>query len=168
MSMREKRGSKGTTDRVNIHAEVETLNNGRVKVKVPFIMGVMASLSGANKGSLDIVARREFVEFDHANFDKRMEAIAPAVQCQVEDKIHGTGKLHVELTFRSMDDFSPGSVARNVEPLRRLLYMRQKLMDLKARSDGYPERTEARRRLLEIMKQQGFRNALGLGEKSKS
>lgn len=121
--------------RVHIEYEVETFGS-RQKVSLPFVMGVMSDLSGKSlveKKSLD---NREFIEFDMDNFDQRMAAMAPRAAFNVENKLTGEGRMGVDLTFASMDDFSPGAVARNVPALAKLLEARQELNDLMLYMDG--------------------------------
>ncbi len=150
---KKKHGTKNTTDRVNIQAEVETLN-GRVKVKVPFVMGVMAELSGDAAKDLPPVSQREFVDINQQNFDKRMEAIAPRLDLMVDNKLAGQGdqQMPVTLHFSSLDDFAPANVARKVPSLARLLYVRKKLAEMKSQCSGYEDREKAVVSLLERLR----------------
>lgn len=121
--------------RVHIEYEVTT-NDSRLKVELPFVMGVMSDLSGKSNVAKKELNQREFVEFDIDNFEQRMDAIAPRAAFLVDNTLTGEGKLGVDLTFSSLNDFSPGAVARNVEPLRKLLEARQELNDLMLYMDG--------------------------------
>jgi len=121
--------------RVQIEYDVE-INGAEKKVNLPFVMGVMAELSGQSTEVLPPVAEREFLEFDNENFDDRMKAIAPRVAAMVPNTLTGDGELGVDLTFQSMDDFSPAAIARRVEPLRRLLEARGHLANLLTYMDG--------------------------------
>src|SRR5215472_6757069 len=93
--------------RVHIEYEVETYGS-RQKVELPFIMGVMSDLSGKSEVEKKSLDNRDFLEFDMDNFEQRMEAIAPRAVFQVDNTLTEDGKLGVDLTFKSMEDFSPG------------------------------------------------------------
>jgi type VI secretion system protein ImpB len=99
-------------------------------------MGVMSDLSGKSNVEKKQLDKRDFSEFDMDNFEQRMEAIAPRAVFQVDNTLSGDGKLGVDLTFKSMDDFSPGAVAKKVPALAKLLDARQELNDLLAYMDG--------------------------------
>ena len=121
--------------RVHIEYEVETYGS-RQKVELPFIMGVMSDLSGKSEVEKKPLDKLDFTEFDMDNFEQRMEAIAPRAVFQVDNTLTGEGKLAVDLTFKTMEDFSPGAIARQVPALRKLLEARQELSDLMAYMDG--------------------------------
>ena len=118
--------------RVHIEYEVET-EGAMEKVSLPFVMGVMADLSGKRKDDAEPLEseKRKFVEFTHDNFDQRMAAIAPRAAFQVENKLTGEGKMGIDMSFTSIDDFAPDKVAEKVEPLRKMLEIRQQLDQLK-------------------------------------
>jgi type VI secretion system protein ImpB len=99
-------------------------------------MGVMADLSGKPEDPLPPVADRKFLEIDVDNFDSRMKSMKPRVAFPVPNTLTGEGNLMVDLTFESMDDFSPAAIARKVEPLRRLLEARTQLANLMTYMDG--------------------------------
>ena len=121
--------------RVHIEYEVETYGS-RQKVELPFVMGVMSDLSGKSEVEKKPLDKRDFLEFDMDNFEQRMEAIAPRAVFQVDNTLTGEGKIGVDLTFKSMEDFSPGAVAKQVPALNKLLEARQELSDLAAYMDG--------------------------------
>lgn len=121
--------------RVHIEYEVETYGS-RQKVELPFVMGVMSDLSGKSLVEKKSPDKRDFVEFDMDNFDSRMEAIAPRAAFNVDNTLSGDGKLGVDLTFKNMESFSPGEVAKNVPALAKLLEARQQLGDLLTYMDG--------------------------------
>ncbi len=121
--------------RVHIEYEVETFGS-RQKVSLPFVMGVMSDLSGKSHVEKKSMDKRDFVEFDMDNFDQRMAAIAPRVAFNVDNTITGDGKMGVDLTFSSMEDFSPGEIAKRVPALAKLLDARQELNDLMLYMDG--------------------------------
>ncbi len=122
--------------RVHIEYEVETYGS-RQKVELPFVMGVMSDLSGKSLVEKKQLDKRDFSEFDMDNFEQRMEAIAPRAAFQVDNTLtEEGGKLGVDLTFKSMEDFTPGAVAKQVPALAKLLEARQELSDLMAYMDG--------------------------------
>lgn len=127
--------SENRAPRVQIEYDVE-LYGSQKKVQLPFVMGVLADLSGKPKDPLPPVADRKFVEIDVDNFDSRMKAMKPRVAFQVPNALTGEGSMNVELTFESMDDFSPAAVARKVDSLNKLLQARQQLQTLITYMDG--------------------------------
>ena len=121
--------------RVQIEYDVE-LYGAQKKVDLPFVMGVMADLSGKPADPLAPVQDRKFLEIDAENFDERLKAMKPRVAFQVPNTLTGEGNLNVDVTFESMDDFSPAAIARKVEPLRKLLEARTQLSNLLSYMDG--------------------------------
>ena len=127
--------ARNRAPRVQIEYDVE-LYGAEKKVQLPFVMGVMANLSGKPAEALPDVADRKFLEVDIDNFDQRLKAMKPRVAFQVPNTLTGDGNLMVDLTFDSMDDFSPAAVARKVDALRKLLEARQQLANLLTYMDG--------------------------------
>jgi type VI secretion system protein ImpB len=127
--------ARNRAPRVQIEYDVE-LYGAEKKVELPFVMGVMADLSGKPAGPLPPVDERKFLEIDVDNFDDRMKAIKPRVAFQVPNTLTGEGNLNVEMTFDSMDDFSPAAVARKVDALNQLLTARSQLANLVTYMDG--------------------------------
>jgi type VI secretion system protein ImpB len=121
--------------RVQIEYDVEVYGSER-KIQLPFVMGVMADLTGKPVEPLAPVAERKFLEIDVDNFDSRLKSMKPRVAFNVENTLTGDGNLAVELTFESMDDFSPAAVARKVEALNKLLEARTQLSNLLTYMDG--------------------------------
>ena len=121
--------------RVQIEYDVE-LYGAEKKVQLPFVMGVMADLAGKPEEPQPPVADRKFLEFDIDNFDQRMKAMKPRVAFSVPNTLTGEGNLSVDLTFESMDDFSPAAIAQKVEGLNKLLEARQQLSNLVTYMDG--------------------------------
>lgn len=121
--------------RVQIEYDVEVYGSEK-KVQLPFVVGVMADLSGKPAEPLPLVEERKFLEVDIDNFDERMKAIRPRLAFHVPNTLTGEGNMAVEMTFDKMDDFSPAAVAKNVEPLNKLLTARQQLANLIAYMDG--------------------------------
>ncbi len=127
--------SRNRAPRVQIEYDVE-LYGSQKKIELPFVMGVMADLSGKPAEPLAPVADRKFLEIDVDNFDERLKACKPRVAFQVPNTLTGEGNMNVELTFQSMDDFSPAAVARKVDALNKLLTARTELANLLTYMDG--------------------------------
>ena len=121
--------------RVQIEYDVE-LYGAEKKIQLPFVMGVLADLSGKPAEPLQGVDSRKFLDIDVDNFDSRMKALKPRAAFQVPNTLTGEGNINVELTFESMDDFSPAAVARKVDALNKLLEARQELANLITYMDG--------------------------------
>jgi type VI secretion system protein ImpB len=101
--------------------------------EIPFVMGIMADLSGQPAEPQAKIKDRRFVEITPDNFDSVMESMKPRVAFSVENRLSdesGAGNLGVDLTFKSIEDFEPEQVARKIGPLRELLELRTKLSDL--------------------------------------
>jgi len=127
--------ARNRAPRVQIEYDLEVYGSQK-KINLPFIMGVMADLSGKPAEALPPVADRKFLEIDVDNFDERMKAMKPRVAFQVPNTLTGEGNLSIEITFENMDDFSPAAVAKKVEPLRKLLEARTQLANLLSYMDG--------------------------------
>lgn len=127
--------ARNRAPRVQIEYDVE-LYGAEKKVQLPFVMGVMSDLSGKPADPLPAVADRKFLEIDVDNFDARMKSMKPRVAFQVPNTLTGEGNLPVDITFESMDDFSPAAVARKVEGLNKLLEARTQLSNLITYMDG--------------------------------
>jgi type VI secretion system protein ImpB len=140
--------ARNRAPRVQIEYDVEVYGAEK-KIQLPFVMGVMADLSGKPTEALSDVADRKFLEIDVDNFDDRLKAMKPRVAFQVPNTLTGEGNINVELTFESMDDFSPAAVARKVEPLRKLLEARTQLSNLVTYMDGKSGAEELIRKALQ-------------------
>ena len=127
--------ARNRAPRVQIEYDVEVYGAEK-KVQLPFVMGVMSDLSGKSEVEQPAIADRKFLEIDVDNFDQRMKAIAPRTAFTVPNTLTGEGNLAVDITFESMDDFSPAAIARKVEPLRKLLDARTQLSNLMTYMDG--------------------------------
>jgi type VI secretion system ImpB/VipA family protein len=127
--------ARNRAPRVQIEYDVEVYGSEK-KIQIPFIMGVMADLSGKPVEPLPAVADRKFLDIDIDNFDDRMKAIQPRVAFHVPNVLTGEGNLAVDLTFESMDDFSPAAVAKKVDGLNKLLEARTELNNLLSYMDG--------------------------------
>lgn len=127
--------ARNRAPRVQIEYDVE-LYGSEKKVHLPFVMGVMSDLAGKPEEPLPAVADRKFLEFDVDNFDDRMKAMKPRAAFRVDNTLTGEGQLNVDITFDSMDDFSPAAVARKVDSLNKLLEARTQLSNLVTYMDG--------------------------------
>lgn len=127
--------ARNRAPRVQIEYDVEIYGAER-KIQLPFVMGVMADLVGKPVDNQLAVDERKFLDIDIDNFDERMKALKPRVAFQVDNTLTNEGKLNVDLTFDSMDDFLPDAVARKVEPLNKLLEARTQLSNLLTYMDG--------------------------------
>ena len=127
--------ARNRAPRVQIEYDLETYGSDK-KIQLPFVMGVMADLSGKPADPLPPVADRKFLDVDVDNFDSRMKAMKPRVAFQVPNTLTGEGNLNVELTFDSMDDFSPAAIADRVDALHKLLDARKQLANLITYMDG--------------------------------
>ena len=127
--------ARNRAPRVQIEYDVE-LYGAEKKIQLPFVMGVLADLSGKPAEALPPVADRKFLEIDVDNFDSRMKALKPRAAFQVPNTLTGDGNISVDITFESMDDFSPAAVARKVDALAKLLDARQQLANLITYMDG--------------------------------
>ncbi|MES9993171.1 MAG: type VI secretion system contractile sheath large subunit [Candidatus Thiodiazotropha sp.] len=128
---------KSKSLRVQIEYDVE-LYGAEKKVQLPFVMGVLADLSGQSAEALPPVSERRFIEIDRYNFNQRLKAFMPRVVCQVPNRLAGEGDISVDLTFESMDDFSPAAIVRRVGILDQQLWERTQLIELITYIDGNP------------------------------
>lgn len=127
--------ARNRAPRVQIEYDVEVYGAEK-SVQLPFVMGVMADLSGKSEEPLPAVADRKFLEIDVDNFDERMKSMRPRAAFTVPNTLTGDGNLAVDITFERLDDFSPAAIARKVEPLRKLLEARTQLANLTTYMDG--------------------------------
>lgn len=122
--------------RVQITYDVEIGDAIEMK-ELPFVVGVLADLSGKPDEPLPRLRDRKFVEIDRDNFDQVLKGMKPRLSYRVDNKLTGDDtKLGVEMRFNSIEDFEPEQVARQVEPLRKLLETRIQLKALLAKTDG--------------------------------
>jgi type VI secretion system protein ImpB len=122
--------------RVQITYDVET-NGAMEKKELPFVVGVMADLSGQPKDPLRPLKERKFVPVDRDNFNEVLARATPRLAMKVQNRLTDEdSKLAVELNFKSMDDFEPARVAEQVGPLKELMEMRQRLTQLLSKMEG--------------------------------
>jgi type VI secretion system protein ImpB len=127
--------ARNRAPRVQIEYDVE-LYGAEKKVQLPFVMGVLAELSGKPVDPLAPVQDRKFLEFDVDNFDSRMKAMKPRAAFQVPNTLTGEGNISVDLSFESMEEFSPAAIAKKVDALSKLLEARNQLSALVTYMDG--------------------------------
>jgi len=127
--------ARNRAPRVQIEYDVE-LYGAEKKVQLPFVMGVMSDLAGKSEVQQPSIADRKFLEIDVDNFDERMKSMAPRTSFTVPNTLSGEGNMAVDITFESMEDFSPAAIAAKVEPLRDLLEARTQLSNLMTYMDG--------------------------------
>ncbi|MEP1202136.1 MULTISPECIES: type VI secretion system contractile sheath small subunit [unclassified Tateyamaria] len=127
--------ARNRAPRVQIEYDVE-LYGAEKKVQLPFVMGVMSDLAGKSEVPQPGIADRKFLEIDVDNFDERMKSMAPRAAFTVPNTLSGEGNMAVDMTFESMDDFSPAAIAAKVEPLAELLDARTQLSNLMTYMDG--------------------------------
>jgi len=148
--------ARNRAPRVQIEYDVE-LYGAEKKVQLPFVMGVLSDLSGKPSEPLPPVSDRKFLEVDVDNFDARMKSMKPRVAFQVSNTLTGEGNLAVDITFESMDDFSPAAIARKVEGLKQLLDARQQLANLVTYMDG---KTGAEELIAKVIKDEALLKSL--------
>ena len=134
-----------------VHITYENPTNAEEKIEIPFVMGVLADLSGNAPGVEKAeIANRKFLEFDMDNLDARMAAIQPGVSFRVDNKLgeDSDEKMGVSLRFNKMADFEPAAVARQVPAVAKLLEARLQLANLQRYVDGKAAAEDQLRRLL--------------------
>ncbi|WP_147200485.1 type VI secretion system contractile sheath small subunit [Pantoea sp. MBD-2R] len=127
--------ARNRAPRVQIEYDVEIYGSEK-KIELPFVMGVLADLSGKALEPLAPVADRKFLNIDIDNFDERMKAMKPRVAFAVANTLTGEGQLMIDMTFESINDFSPDEIARKVDSLSQLLEARTQLANLQTYMDG--------------------------------
>ena len=148
--------ARNRAPRVQIEYDVELYGSNK-KMQIPFVMGVMADLSGKPAEPLAPVADRKFLEVDVDNFDARMKAMKPRAAFAVPNTLTGEGNLMVDITFENMDDFSPAAIARKVDSLNKLLEARQQLANLVTYMDG---KAGAEQLIAKVVKDQALLQSL--------
>jgi len=124
--------------RVHISYEVE-IGDAIEMRELPFVMGVLADLTGQPEEELPRLKDRKFVEVNPDNFDDVLKSMKPHLAFTVANKLSDSadaGKIGVDLHFQSLDDFSPDRIAQQVDPLKKLLELRQQLADLRGSLQG--------------------------------
>jgi len=143
-----------------VHITYEDPSDAEKLIELPFVMGVMADLSGNAPGvEKPDVAQRKFLDIDMDNFENRMAAIQPGSNFRVRNKLGDATdeKMQVNLRFNKMDDFKPAQVARQVPALAKLLEARDQLKNLQLYMDG---KADAEKKLRELLKDPALMAAL--------
>ncbi len=156
--------ARNRAPRVQIEYDVE-LYGAEKKVQLPFVMGVVSDLSGASVKQQPVVADRKFLEISVDNFDERLKAIEPRVKTQVKNTLTGEGNIGVDIAFESMEDFTPGSIAKQVPALNELLQARTQLANLITYMDG---KTGAEELIAKVLKNPALLQALASSPKPAS
>jgi type VI secretion system protein ImpB len=122
--------------RVQITYDVET--GGAIEKKeLPLVVGIMSDLSGHREEALPKLKERKFTNIDRDNYNDVLKSISPKLKLTVDNKVNKDGgRLAADLKFQHLDDFHPVNVAKQIEPLQKLLAARQRLVDLVAKLDG--------------------------------
>jgi type VI secretion system protein ImpB len=131
----------GETRAPRVHIVYEVEENGAiVKKEIPFVVGVMGDFSGDPTQEQPQLKDRKFVRIDKDNFDNVMAKMSPGLKTKVPNTLADDDtEIPVELKFDSMEDFEPGNLINQIEPLKKLADMRNKLRDLLAKADGRHE-----------------------------
>lgn len=154
--------ARNRAPRVQIEYDVE-LYGAEKKIELPFVMAVLSDLSGKPSEALPPVADRKFLEIDVDNFDARMKSMKPRVAFQVSNTLTGEGNMAVDITFESMDDFTPAAIAGKVEGLKQLLEARKQLANLVTYMDG---KTDAEELIARVIKDEALLKSLAETRKS--
>ncbi|MFZ4835562.1 type VI secretion system contractile sheath small subunit [Rouxiella sp. Mn2063] len=153
--------ARNRAPRVQIEYDVEIYGSEK-KVELPFVMGVLADLSGKTLEPLPPVTDRKFLNIDVDNFDERMKAMKPRVAFAVPNTLTGEGQLMVDMTFDSMDGFSPDAIAKKVDSLSQLLEARTQLANLQTYMDG---KAGAENLVMKVLKDKTLLNTLAAAPK---
>lgn len=156
--------ARNRAPRVQIEYDVEVYGAEK-KVQLPFVMGVLADLSGQPADPMAPVADRKFLEIDVDNFDERLKSMKPRVAVQVPNTLTGEGNMSVDITFESMDDFTPAAIARKVGSLNKLLEARSQLSNLMTYMDG---KTGAEELIAKLLSEPALMQALTSAPKADS
>lgn len=153
--------ARNRAPRVQIEYDVE-LYGAEKKIQLPFVMGVMADLSGKPVEELPDVNDRDFLEIDVDNFNERLKAMKPRVAFQVPNALTGEGNISIDITFENMDDFSPAKVAEKVDALNKLLQTRKELSNLITYMDG---KAGAEKLITEVLNDEALLKSLAAAPK---
>jgi type VI secretion system protein ImpB len=155
--------------RVHITYDVET-EGAVVQKDLPFVMGVLGDFSGDPTEALKPLKDRKFVQIDRDNFNEVMARMTPGLNLKVENTLKGDGsEMGVQLKFKSLDDFAPANVVKQVDPLRKLLETRDKLRDLLTKVDRSEDLENILEQVLENTDQlKKLSEELGTGKKEEA
>ena len=153
--------ARNRAPRVQIEYDVE-LYGSKKKVQLPFVMGVLSDLSGKPADPLAPVADRKFTDVDVDNFDSFLKSQKPRGAFQVPNTLTGEGNINLDITFESMDDFTPAAIARKVDALNKLLEARTQLSNLMTYMDG---KTGAEQLIQKVLQDPELLKSLGQAPK---
>jgi len=153
--------ARNRAPRVQIEYDVE-LYGSKKKVQLPFVMGVLSDLSGKPAEPLAPVADRKFTDVDVDSFDSFLKSQKPRVAFQVPNTLTGEGNINLDITFESMDDFTPAAIARKVDALNKLLEARTQLSNLMTYMDG---KTGAEQLIQKVLQDPELLKSLGQAPK---
>lgn len=157
--------------RVHITYDVQ-VGDAIEKRDLPFVVGVMADLSGVPDKPLDPIAKRKFVAIDRDNVNDVMKKIGPRLAFKVPNRLNEDDtKLNVELRFESMDDFQPARIAQQVTPLRKLLDLRNSLANLRSSLIGNEKLDNLLQKVIqseELLRQAGSEAGVRSGEEKEN
>ena len=153
--------ARNRAPRVQIEYDVE-LYGSKKKVQLPFVMGVLSDLSGKPAEPLTAMAERKFTDVDVDNFDAFLKSQKPRVAFQVPNTLTGEGNINLDITFESMDDFTPAAIARKVDALNKLLEARTQLSNLMTYMDG---KTGAEQLIQKVLQDPELLKSLGQAPK---
>jgi type VI secretion system protein ImpB len=158
--------ARNRAPRVQIEYDVELYGAEKV-VQIPFVMGILSDLSGKPQPGEEAVPiqDRKFLEINSDNFNERLKAMKPHAAFQVPNMLTGEGDLKVDITFESMDDFSPAAIAKKVDGLKQLLEARTQLDNLLTYMDG---KAGAEELIAKLIKNEDLQKALAAAAKPKS
>jgi type VI secretion system protein ImpB len=161
--MPKKESTQHKLDRVRpprVHITYDVELGGAIELKeLPFVVGVVGDFSGKPEQPLPTLRNRKFVEIDRDNFNQVLAGMKPRLAYRVDNKLSNDGSsLNVELRFNSIEDFEPDRVVQQVEPLRKLVEVRQRLSDLLSKMDGNDRLEEL---LQEVIQSTGAQRELG-------
>ncbi|HTU59303.1 MAG TPA: type VI secretion system contractile sheath small subunit [Polyangiales bacterium] len=143
-----------------VHITYEDPTDADKLIELPFVMGILADLSGNAAGAdKPDVGERKFLDIDMDNFENRMAAIQPGISMRVRNKLGDASdeKMQVNLRFNKMDDFKPAQVAKQVPALAKLMEAREQLKNLQLYMDG---KADAEKKLRELLKDPALMAAL--------
>lgn len=130
MSETQSKLGKARPPRVHITYDVE-VGGAETQKELPLVIGVMGEFSDEKKP----LRERRFVQIDKDNFNEVMQGMKPEIEMLVDNELNNDdGKLSVALRFNSIEDFAPENIALQVEPLKKLLELREQLSDLRNRT----------------------------------
>lgn len=157
--------------RVQITYDVQ-VGDAIEKRDLPFVVGVLADLSGQPDQPLPAITKRKFVQVDRDNINDVMKKIGPRLAFKVPNRLsEDDTKLNVELRFESMDDFQPAKVAEQITPLRKLLELRNSLANLRASLIGNEKLENLLQEVIqnqELLRQAGAEAGIHAGEEKEN